>query len=396
MAESINHCSFCGKHKDSVGKLIVGHNVAICNECVDLCGGLLKDKKIMSKKTSAIEVPDPRDIRDYLDQFVVGQPEAKVVLAVAITNHYKRINNPENDIVKANILMIGPTGTGKTLMAKTVADYLDVPFVIADATTLTEAGYVGDDVDSVISRLYQQSGNDVERTQRGIIFLDEIDKIARKGESSTVSRDVSGEGVQQALLKLVEGTKVKISPTGGRKSDATVEIDTTNILFIAGGAFVGLDKILKNRLQGTNMGFNADLKNEEAVDHEVVGPEDLVKYGMIPEFIGRFSSSVSLHGLTKEQLISILTEVKHNFVEQYQWLFDQDGVELDFDPESLDLIAERTLKTKTGARGLHTELERVLLPHMFDLPRYRKQSILKVEIGKKLVNTPVTLAQENE
>ena len=396
MAESINHCSFCGKHKDAVGKLIVGHNVAICNECVDLCGGLLKDKKITGKKTAMVTVPDPKDIRDYLDQFVVGQPEAKVVLAVAITNHYKRINNPDNDIVKSNILMIGPTGTGKTLMAKTVADYLDVPFVIADATTLTEAGYVGDDVDSVISRLYQNSGNDVERTQRGIIFLDEIDKIARKGESSTVSRDVSGEGVQQALLKLVEGTKVKISPTGGRKSDATVEIDTTNILFIAGGAFVGLDKILKNRLQGTNMGFNADFKNEEAVDHEVVSPEDLVKYGMIPEFIGRFSSSVSLHGLTKEQLISILTEVKHNFVEQYQWLFDQDGVELDFDPESLDLIAERTLKTKTGARGLHTELERVLLPHMFDLPRYRKQSILKVEIGKKLVNTPVTLAQENE
>ena len=396
MAESINHCSFCGKHKDAVDKLIVGHNVAICNECTDLCNSLLKNKKLTSKKTSMVTVPDPKDIRDYLDQFVVGQPEAKVVLAVAITNHYKRINNPDNDIVKSNILMIGPTGTGKTLMAKTVADYLDVPFVIADATTLTEAGYVGDDVDSVISRLYQQSGNDVERTQRGIIFLDEIDKIARKGESSTVSRDVSGEGVQQALLKLVEGTKVKISPTGGRKSDATIEIDTTNILFIAGGAFVGLDKILKNRLQGTNMGFNADFKNEEAVDHEVVGPEDLVKYGMIPEFIGRFSSSVSLHGLTKEQLISILTEVKHNFVEQYQWLFDQDGVELDFDPESLDLIAERTLKTKTGARGLHTELERVLLPHMFDLPRYRKQSILKVEIGKKLVNTPVTLAQENE
>ena len=396
MAESINHCSFCGKHKDAVGKLIVGHNVAICNECVDLCGGLLKDKKLAVKKSASIDIPDPKDIRDYLDQFVVGQPEAKIVLAVAITNHYKRINNPDNDIIKSNILMIGPTGTGKTLMAKTVAEYLDVPFVIADATTLTEAGYVGDDVDSVITRLYQNSGNDVERTQRGIIFLDEIDKIARKSESSTVSRDVSGEGVQQALLKLVEGTKVKISPTGGRKSDATVEIDTTNILFIAGGAFVGLDKIVKNRMQGTNMGFNADFKNEDVVDHEVVGPEDLVKYGMIPEFIGRFSSSVSLHGLTKEQLISILTEVKHNFVEQYQWLFDQDGVELDFAPESLDLIAERTLKTKTGARGLHTELERVLLPHMFDLPRYRKQSILKVEISQKLVNTPITLAQENE
>ena len=396
MADKLTHCSFCDKHKDVVGKLVVGHNVAICNECVDLCSTLIKNKKPNLKTSSDLEIPDPRDIRDYLDQFVVGQPEAKIVLSVAITNHYKRISNPDNDIAKANILMIGPTGTGKTLMAKTVAEYLDVPFVIADATTLTEAGYVGDDVDSVITRLYQNADCNVERTQRGIVFLDEIDKIARKGESSTVSRDVSGEGVQQALLKLVEGTKVKISPNGGRKSEATVEIDTTNILFIAGGAFVGLDKILKNRVQGTNMGFNADFKNEDAIDHEVVGPDDLVKYGMIPEFIGRFSSSVSLHGLTKQQLISILTDVKHNFVEQYQWLFDQDGVELDFEPESLELIAENTLKTKTGARGLHTELERILLPHMFDLPRYNKQSILRVAISPKLVNTPTTLAKENE
>ena len=396
MPEKISHCSFCGEHKDNVGKLIVSHNVAICNKCVEFCDKLLKDKKSVLKKTSTIEIPDPRDIKEYLDQFVVGQPEAKIVLSVAITNHYKRISNPENEIAKSNILMIGPTGTGKTLLARTVAEYLDVPFVVADATTLTEAGYVGDDVDSVITRLYQNAGNDVERTQRGIIFLDEIDKIARKSESATVSRDVSGEGVQQALLKLVEGTKVKINPTGGRKSDATVEIDTTNILFIAGGAFVGLDKILKNRIQGTAMGFGAKLTNDESVDNEIVTPDDLVKYGMIPEFIGRFSSSVSLHGLTKKQLISILTDIKHNFVEQYQWLFDQDGVELSFEEESLDLIAERTLVTKTGARGLHSELERILLPHMFDLPRYRKQSILSVSITSKLVNTPTTLVQENE
>jgi len=395
MADKINHCSFCAKHKDVVGKLIVGHNVAICNECVDLCSGLLKDKK-STKKDLSFAIPDPRDIRDYLDEYVVGQPEAKIVLAVAIANHYKRISNPDNEVVKSNILMIGPTGTGKTLMAKTVAEYLNVPFVVADATTLTEAGYVGDDVDTLITRLYQAADCDLERCQRGIVFLDEIDKIARKSESATVSRDVSGEGVQQALLKLVEGTRVKISPTGGRKSDATVEVDTTNILFVAGGAFVGLDKILKTRIQGTNMGFGAELKSDIAVENAHVGPDDLVRYGMIPEFVGRFSSTVSLHGLTKEQLVSILTDVKHNFVEQYQWLFDQDGVELDFEPESLELIAENTLKTKTGARGLHSELERILLPHMFDLKRYNKQSILRVAISPTLVNTPTTLAQENE
>jgi ATP-dependent Clp protease ATP-binding subunit ClpX len=395
MADTIHHCSFCAKHKDVVGKLIVGHNVAICNECVDLCSGLLKDKKSITK-ASTIKIPDPRDIRDFLDEYVVGQPEAKIVLAVAIANHYKRISNPDNEVVKSNILMIGPTGTGKTLMAKTVAEYLNVPFVVADATTLTEAGYVGDDVDSLISRLYQAADCDIDRCQRGIVFLDEIDKIARKSESATVSRDVSGEGVQQALLKLVEGTKIKISPNGGRKSDATVEIDTTDILFVAGGAFVGLDKILKTRIQGTSMGFGAQLTADTTVEHAQVGPDDLVKYGMIPEFVGRFSSVVSLHDLTKEQLVSILTKVKHNFVEQYQWLFDQDGVELDFDLESLELIAENTLKTKTGARGLHSELERILLPHMFDLKRYNKQSILRVAISPTLVNTPTTLAQENE
>ena len=398
MSPAIEYCSFCDKHKDRVGKLIVSHKVAICNECVDLCGGLLKDNKPNTqKKSNPVKLLDPKDIRDYLDQYVVGQDEAKIVLGVAIANHYKRIGRVDTDIAKSNILMIGPTGTGKTLMARTVARYLDVPFVIADATCLTEAGYVGDDVESMITRLYTAANGDIERCQRGIVFLDEIDKIARKSESATVSRDVSGEGVQQALLKLVEGTRCKIPAYGTKKSNntETVEIDTTNILFIAGGAFVSMDRIIQNRVQGTAMGFGANIASPATASQEPVTPDDLVKYGMIPEFVGRFSSYVNLHDLTKEQLINILTEVKGNFVEQYKWLFDQDSVELEFDAESLDLIAERTLKTRTGARGLHNELERVLLPHMFDLPRYRKQDILQVRINKTQVNTPITLIQGN-
>ncbi len=398
MTEIIDHCSFCGKHKDSVGKLIVSHTVSICNECVDLCEQLLKDTNTSTaKKFKTVTIPDPKDIKDYLDQRVVGQESAKIVLSVAIANHYKRINRNDQDIAKANILMIGPTGTGKTLMARTVAEYLEVPFVIADATCLTEAGYVGDDVESMITRLYTAANGDVEQCQRGIVFLDEIDKIARKSESATVSRDVSGEGVQQALLKLIEGTRCRIPVTGSKKNNNTdtVEIDTTNILFIAGGAFVGLDRIAQNRVQGTAMGFGAQITSLENSITEPITPDDLVKYGMIPEFVGRFSSYVNLRALTKEQLISILTEIKGNFVTQYQWLFDQDKVTLEFDQESLDLIAERTLLTRTGARGLHSELERVLLPHMFDLPRYRKQNILQVTINKTQVNTPMTLLQEN-
>jgi ATP-dependent Clp protease ATP-binding subunit ClpX len=399
MTTTLSHCSFCNKHKDQVGKLIVSQDVAICNECIEFCNKLLKDTKKSKLKIDKKPIPDPRDIRDYLDQFVVGQDDAKIVLAVAIANHYKRISNEDRDteIAKGNILMIGPTGTGKTLMAKTVAEYLDVPFVIGDATTLTEAGYVGDDVESLITRLYTAADNDVARCQRGIIFLDEVDKISRKSESSTVSKDVSGEGVQQALLKLVEGTKCKITPQGTkRNSEQTIEIDTTNILFIVGGAFVGLEKIIKKHGQGTSIGFGAKLTDQLDIDFSEVGPDDLVKYGLIPEFVGRFTSVVCLHGLTKEQLISILTRVRHNYIEQYQWLFDQDGVELDFDEESLDTIADRTLKTKTGARGLHTELERVLLPHMFDLPSYKRANILNVTINKTQVNTPMTLLKENK
>ena len=400
MADSIVHCSFCAKHKDQVVKLIVGNNAAICDACVDFCENLLKDrKKIAKAKEEKSAVLNPRDIKDFLDQHVVGQDSAKIVLSVAIANHYKRISNVDNkvEIQKVNILMIGPTGTGKTLLAKTVARYLDVPFVVADATCLTEAGYVGDDVESLISRLYLAANGDVQRCQRGIVFLDEIDKIARKSESATVARDVSGEGVQQALLKLVEGTKCKIPTQGNRKSASadTVEIDTTNILFIAGGAFVGLDSVVKNRVQGTTMGFGANFSDSSKIETEPVTPDDLVRYGMIPEFVGRFGSCVGLQALTKSQLINILTEIKNNFISQYKWLFDQDGVALEFDTESLDTIAERTLQTKTGARGLHTELERALLPHMFDLPRYRRQNILQVVINKELINTPMTLIQEN-
>ena len=398
MPEALAHCSFCGKHKDKIGKLIVSQAVAICNECVDLCQTLLTDtKKEPATKTSSQAIPDPQAIMQYLDEHVVGQTQAKRVLSVAMVNHYKRIGRPGTDIQKANLLMIGPTGTGKTLLARTVARYLDVPFVIADATCLTEAGYVGDDVESMIARLLSAANGDVTACERGIVFLDEIDKIARKSESATVSRDVSGEGVQQALLKLVEGTRCRVPAPGSRKGPGSdmVDVDTTNILFIAGGAFVGLEKITQNRVQGTAMGFAANIGAAASTEIAVV-PDDLVRYGMIPEFVGRFCTYVGLQDLTKSELIHILTGVRGNLVAQYQWLFEEDGIDLEFDTESLDLIAERTLQTRTGARGLHNELERVLLPHMFDLPRYRKQDIVKVMINKTQVNTPMTLLKQNQ
>ena len=392
--ESIYNCSFCGKHKDVVTKLIVGENVAICNECVDLCQNLLIDTPAEVKAASTPSL-DPRKIREHLDQYVIGQDQAKILLSVAIANHYKRIANqdPEHEIEKANILMLGPTGSGKTLLARTVARCLDVPFVIADATSLTEAGYVGDDVESLISRLFAASGGDIDKTQRGIVFVDEIDKISRKSESASITRDVSGEGVQQALLKLVEGTKCRITPTGGRKhpSGETVEIDTTNILFIAGGAFVGMENIVKSRVKGTSIGFGADVRTNEKTQLSQTTPDDLVRFGLIPEFVGRFPAWVALQELDKADLVRILKEVKHNYVSQYQWLFKQDEVDLEFTKDSLDLIAERTIKNKTGARGLHSELERVLLPHMYNLARYRSDGIKHVDFDQALVNSPKEL-----
>jgi len=392
-------CSFCGKHKDAVTKLIVGDTVAICNECVELCDSLLTDETL--PVPSSEPTLNPIRIKSHLDQYVIGQDLAKQVLAVAIVNHYKRINNLRSDteIEKCNILMLGPTGSGKTLLARSVARYLDVPFVIADATSLTEAGYVGDDVESLISRLFAAAGGDVEKTQRGIVFIDEIDKISRRSESASITRDVSGEGVQQALLKLVEGTKCRVTPTGNRKhpSGDMVEIDTTNILFIAGGAFVGLDTVVKNRVKGTSIGFAADLnKHTEQTTLTQTTPEDLIKFGMIPEFVGRFPSWVALQELTQEDLVKILTDVKHNYVSQYRWLFAQDKIELNFDSLALDLIAQRTMTSRTGARGLHSELERALLPHMFNLVKYREQGIEQVNIDIDMITSPGPLKTANE
>lgn len=397
MKSNSESCSFCGKHKDAVKKLIVGTEVGICNECVDLCAELIVDEAdaSMEEKQQPREL-DPVLIREYLDQYAIGQSQAKMALSVAVVNHYKRLDDSSQsiEIEKSNCLILGPTGSGKTLLARSLARYLDVPFVIGDATSLTEAGYVGDDVESLISKLLAAADYDLARAQRGIIFIDEIDKIARKGESTSITRDVSGEGVQQALLKLVEGTTCRVPSQGGRKNPAgdMIEVDTRNILFIAGGAFVALDKIVQDRISESSIGFTGEVqRREERNVLDKVVPDDLVKFGLIPEFIGRFVCYTHTQELDREQLIHVLTNVKHNFVSQYQHLFSLDGIELTFDTAALEKIAERTLELKTGARGLHAEMERVLMPHMYLARRYAQKDIKQIGITVDLVNTPTPL-----
>jgi ATP-dependent Clp protease ATP-binding subunit ClpX len=396
MAETLESCSFCGKHKDKVQKLIVSDATAICNECVNLCNDLLKEESD-SKQEKAADL-DPKQLKSYLDQYVISQDRAKMVLAVAVVNHYKRMRRKatDPDVAKANILVIGPTGSGKTLLAKTVAKYLDVPFVIADATSITEAGYVGDDVEMLISRLYAAAGNDIERCRRGIVFVDEIDKISRKSESTSITRDVSGEGVQQALLKLVEGTVCRFNAVGNRKHPGgdMIEVDTSEILFIAGGAFVGLETMIKNRRMGTSMGFTSPVKTNEQVNLGDATPDDLVKFGMIPEFVGRFPTVVTLDQLSRDDMVQILTKTKNNLIEQYQWLFDIDGVGLEISSDAVEALVDRARLTGTGARALHSEIEKTLLPHMFDLLEYRKNNIDCVKITGNLVNTPKSLLNE--
>jgi ATP-dependent Clp protease ATP-binding subunit ClpX len=390
---SIDTCSFCNKHKDAVKKLIVSESVAICNECILLCQELLTDS--VAPSVPEPDTKDPQQLKKFLDQHVIGQDAAKIVLSVAVINHYKRLSRSADDpeIQKANILMLGPTGSGKTLLARSIARYLDVPFAIADATSITEAGYVGDDVETLISRLYANSGYDLAKTQRGIIFIDEIDKIGRKSESNSITRDVSGEGVQQALLKLVEGTVCRVAPQSNRKHPGAeyIEVDTSNILFIAAGAFVGLENIIMARSTGTNIGFSSNIVAKQKADLADISSDDLVKFGMIPEFVGRFPVVVTLNSLTRQDLLDILTEVKDNLRDQYQWLFAKDGVQLTFQYSALEALVDRAMKSGTGARSLHSELERALMPHMYALRSYNARNIKHIDIDVEAINNPTEI-----